>query len=115
MLILVQHSKAVGQSHTVGIAAQLAVIHASGLEQHPQSLTQIHGCIACGVLHAAVGGEVRIGHGGVAVRFPDGVCRCGNRQGQRRRQQERQKSLSDHAYTTFFLFQFYRFTGQSRV
>ena len=114
VLILVQHSKAVGQSHTVGIAAQLAVIHASGLEQHPQSLTQIHGCIVCGVLHA-VGGEVRIGHGGVAVRFPDGVCRCGNRQGQRRRQQERQKSLSDHAYITFFLFQFYRFTGQSRV
>ena len=114
VLILVQHSKAVGQSHTVGIAAQLAVIHASGLEQHPQSLTQIHGCIACGVLHA-IGGEVRIGHGGVAVRFPDGVCRCGNRQGQRRRQQERQESLSDHAYITFFLFQFYRFTGQSRV
>ena len=114
MLVLVQHSKAVGQSHTVGIAAQLAVIHASGLEQHPQSLTQIHGCIACGVLHA-IGGEVRIGHGGVAVRFPDGVCRCGNRQGHRRRQQERQKSLSDHAYITFFLFQFYRFTGQNRV
>ena len=35
VLILVQHSKAVGQSHTVGLAAQLAVIHASGLEQHP--------------------------------------------------------------------------------
>ena len=114
VLILVQHSKAVGQSHTVGIAAQLAVIHASGPEQHSQSLPQIHGCIVCRILRA-VGSEIRIGHGGVAVRFPDGVCRCGNRQGQRRRQQERQKSLSDHAYITFFLFQFYRFAGQSRV
>ena len=114
VIVLIQHSKAVGQSHAVRIAAQLAVFHASHVEQHPQSLTQIHNRIACGVLHA-VGGEVRIGHGGVVVRFPDGVCRCGNRQGQGRRQQERQKSLSDHAYTTFFLFQFYRFAEQSRV
>ena len=114
VIVLIQHCKAVGQSHTVGLAAQLAVFHVGGEEQHMQDLAQRQGFIACGVLHA-VGGEVRIGHGGVAVRFPDGVCRCGNRQGQRRRQQERQESLSDHAYTTFFLFQFYRFTGQSRV